>query len=177
MTNIIFLGGIHGSGKNFILQHANFQNNITHLTASEVLKWKDFSENPNDKKVSSISNTQNLLISNLKKIITNDGFYILDGHFVLLNKDGQIERIPETTFSEINPKALIIKTASPNSILERLKQRDNCTWSTSLISDMQKEEIQYAKEISLKLNIKLYHIEDNQESLLSQIINSEFNNG
>ena len=38
MTNIIFLGGIHGSGKNFILQHANFQNNITHLTASEVLK-------------------------------------------------------------------------------------------------------------------------------------------
>ena len=72
---------------------------------------------------------------------------------------------------------MIIKTATPNSILERLKQRDNCTWSTSLISDMQKEEIQYAKEISLKLNIKLYHIEDNQESLLSQIINSEFNNG
>ena len=128
MKNIIFFAGIHGVGKNFMLNNVKFSQPINHLSASEVLKWKEINDNPNDKKVSSISKTQDLLVTNLRKIIQDDQYYILDGHFTLLNKDGKIERIPENTFFQINPRAVIVKIADPTIVCERLKKRDNKEW-------------------------------------------------
>lgn len=177
MKNIIFLAGIHGVGKNFMLDKIKFSKPIIHLSASEVLKWNKISENPSDKKVSSISSTQNLLIENLKKIVKNKQYYLLDGHLTLLNKAGKIERIPEDTFFKINPISIIVKTAEPKSIYERLKQRDNREWEINKIISMQNEEIKYAKEIALKLDIPFYQIGDNQEDFLISIINSELQNG
>ena len=177
MKNIIFFAGIHGVGKNFILNNVRFSKPITHLTASDVLKWKEISDNPDDKKVVSISDTQDILITNLQKIVKDNQYYILDGHLILLNKNGKIERIPEETFFKINPKVLIVKTAEPTDIQQRLRQRDNKEWDISNITLMQEEEIAYAREIALKLDIPFYQIEDNQEDLLISIINSELQNG
>lgn len=177
MKNIIFFAGIHGVGKNFILNNVRFSKPITHLAASDVLRWKEISDNPDDKKVVSISDTQDILITNLKKIIKDNQYYILDGHLTLLNKNGKIERIPEETFFKINPKVLIVKTAESTNIQKRLRQRDNKEWDINNITLMQEEEIAYAKEIALKLDIPFYQIEDNQEDLLISIINSELQNG
>lgn len=177
MENLIFFAGIHGVGKNFILEKATFSKPVVHLTASDVLKWKEISNDPDGKKVSSIPDTQNLLIKNLKKIIKNDLYYILDGHVTLLNKEGNIERIPEDTFLQINPKCLVIKTAEPVAVYERLKKRDNREWNIEKITLMQNEEIVYAKEIASKLSIPFYQIKDNQEELLISIINAELQNG
>lgn len=177
MKNIIFFAGIHGVGKNFILSNAKFSKPITHLTASEVLRWKEISDNPEDKKVVSISDTQDILITNLRKIVKDNQYYILDGHLTLLNKEGKIERIPEETFFKINPRILIVKTAEPTIIQNRLKQRDNKEWDIDDITLMQDEEITYAKDIASKLNIPFYQLGDNQEELLNSIINSELQNG
>lgn len=177
MENLFFLAGIHGVGKNFMLNKVKFLLPINHLSASEVLQWKEINDNSHDKKVSSISKTQDLLVTNLKKIVKNDRYYILDGHFTLLNKDGKIERIPENTFFQINPRAVIVKIADPAIIWERLKKRDNKDWNIDDIILMQNEEISYAKDIALKLNIPFYLLEDNQENLLISIINFELQNG
>lgn len=177
MKNIVFFAGIHGVGKNFILNNARFSKHITHLTASDVLKWKEISDNPDDKKVVSISDTQDALITNLKKIVKKNQYYILDGHLTLLNKEGKIERIPEETFFKINPRILIVKTAEPTIIQNRLKQRDNKEWDIDDITLMQDEEITYAKDIASKLNIPFYQLGDNQEELLNSIINLELQNG
>ena len=160
-----------------MLNRAKFSHPINHLTASEVLNWNEVSKNPNDKKVVSISNTQELLLHNLKKIIKEDESYLLDGHLTLLNKDEKIERIPQETFIQINPKVLIVKTANPNLILKRLKERDNAVWNLDKIIQMQHEEITYAQEISSVLGIKLYILDDNQEDKLCEIVNSELKNG
>ncbi len=176
MKNIILIGGIHGVGKNFMLSRTKFLNPINHLTASEVLKWNKISKNPHDKKVVSISNTQALLLYNLKKIIQKDQIYLLDGHLTLLNKDGDVERIPQETVTQINPKALIIKTADPNIILKRLEERDNTIWTLDKITHMQQEEIKYAQELSSVLGINLYILDDNQEDKLCEIVNLELKN-
>lgn len=97
----------------------------------------------------------------------------MDGHLTLLNKNGEIERIPEETFFEINPKILIIKIADAKSIYERLKQRDNKEWDINKLIAMQNEELTYAKEIASKLAIPFYQINDGQEKELSSIINLE----
>ena len=44
MKNIIFIGGVHGVGKGNICQNIKLNLNIIHLTASEVLNWKDISD-------------------------------------------------------------------------------------------------------------------------------------
>lgn len=176
MQNIILIGGIHGVGKNFMLKRTKFLNPINHLTASEVLKWSEVSKNPHDKKVVSISNTQDLLLHNLKKIVKENETYLLDGHLTLLNKAGEVERIPQETIIQINPKALIVKTAHPAIILKRLEERDNTLWDLDKIIHMQQEELAYAKEMSSLLGINLYILEDDQEDKLGKINNFELEN-
>ena len=174
MKNLLFLGGVHGSGKNFLLENTASEIPVTFLTASEVLKWKKFNNFPDNKQVSSISQNQNILIKKLNTIIKPNKFYVLDGHFTLLNSLGNISRVPEDTFSQISPKALIIKTSAPQIICSRLQKRDNQNWDINLISEIQKQETAYAEELSEKLKIPLYKIEDGQNELLNKIIQREF---
>ena len=86
MRNIIFIGGVHGAGKNFLLESIKSDIPFIHLTASEVLKWKEISDNPDKKLVNAIKNTQNILVENLKKIEKNGQNYLIDEHFTLLKK-------------------------------------------------------------------------------------------
>ncbi|MDD4520158.1 MAG: ATP-binding protein [Alphaproteobacteria bacterium] len=171
--NLIFFGGIHGSGKNYLLDKIAAKINLEILTASDVLKWKEYSDNPESKFVKSILDTQDRLIINLSKIILPNIKYLLNGHFCLLNKNGNIERIPEETFIKMSPKSLYLKIADPSIILERLKCRDNKSWSLDLIKNMQIEENKYAQDLSKSLNIPLYIIKDNQEKVFFDLIKKD----
>lgn len=44
MKSIIFIGGVHGAGKNFLLESIKLDIPFIHLTASKVLKWKEISD-------------------------------------------------------------------------------------------------------------------------------------
>lgn len=176
MKNIIFMGGVHGSGKNFLVDSIKSGIPFIHLTASEVLKWKEISGNPDRKLVNSIANTQDILIKNLKKIVKKGQNYLLDGHFTLLNKSGEIEKVPMDTFIQIAPKALIVKVSAPDIILQRLKNRDNQIWDLDKISRMQKQELEYAQLIAIKLRVPFYQLENNQENILEDILQKEFVN-
>lgn len=81
MKSIIFIGGVHGAGKNFLLESIKLDIPFIHLTASKVLKWKEISDNPDKKLVHSITNTQDILVENLKKIVKDGQNYLLDGQF------------------------------------------------------------------------------------------------
>ena len=146
MRNIIFIGGIHGSGKGVICENIVENSNLIHLTASEVLKWHELSSQEN-KVVQDIKETQNRLISNLEAIIQPNHRYLLDGHYSLLNGQGMPEKVPVSTFKEISPSKLILIVADPEIIIERLKNRDFNNYSKKQISEFQQLEIEYAKEL------------------------------
>jgi len=146
MRNIIFIGGIHGSGKGVICENIVENSNLIHLTASEVLKWHELSSQAN-KVVQNIKETQNRLTSNLKAIIQPNHRYLLDGHYSLLNSQGIPEKVPISTFKEISPSKLILIIADPEIIIERLKNRDFNNYSKKQISEFQQLEIEYAKEL------------------------------
>lgn len=174
MKNLLFIGGVHGSGKNFLLNKITPSVPLKYLSASQILKWEEISETPKAKLVTSIDHTQDRLVRNLNLIVNPNEHYLLDGHFTLLNSLGNIEMIPEETFIKIDPRVFIVKIASPQIILARLQARDGISWSLDKISKMQDEEMAYSKELSEKLNIPLYIIKDNQEKILTEIINKEF---
>ena len=158
---IIFIGGIHGVGKGTICKTVAKKYELQHLTASEVLKWTEISMKEN-KKVENISSTQNRLIANLNQIVRPDESYLLDGHFTLLDSEGNPEFIPESTFEEINPISLMIVIGEPKTIQERLARRDSFKYEIDILKKMQEMEISHAEFISNKLSIPLIKIENNE---------------
>ena len=120
MNTIIFIGGIHGSGKGTVCNKIISEFNITHLTASEVLKWTEIKKQ-NEKVVENIIETQEKLIYNLNKIIKKDTYYLLDGHYCLINKNKEPEKIPLEFFKKIAPKKLILVVAPTTEIKIRLE--------------------------------------------------------
>lgn len=157
LNNIVFIGGIHGSGKGQICDFLTAKTELVHLTASQVIKWEELS--PQEEKiVRDISETQNRLITNLNSVIENGKSYLLDGHYCLLNKDGNPEKVPIQTFIDINPIKLILVYAEPIIIKERLEVRDSKKYDLSLITDFQNLELEFAKEISEMLAIPLLSV-------------------
>ena len=160
---IIFVGGVHAVGKGTVCKNLSQKLNLEHLSASQVLKWDELSDSKN-KKVQNFSTTQERLLTNLNRIIELDKKYLLDGHFTLLNSNGEPEKIDESTFAGIKPQSIILLTCEPKIIFERLKQRDNTKYNISILRKMQVMEIEHANYISKILDIPLFTVIDGDTS-------------
>lgn len=167
--NIIFVGGIHGVGKGTICKEISLNTGLTHLTASQVLKWEEIS-NSDNKLVKNITSTQNRLIIGLKNLIKKDKKYLLDGHFCLLNSDGIPNRIDEDTFDQINPKVIAIVIDDVKKITKRLKVRDGKIYDIKVLDELQQMEIEYAKYLSNKYSVPYIEIKDGNYTQLMEII-------
>lgn len=128
---------------------------MEYLSASELLKWKDIHEDGKNKKVKVIPDTQNRLILGLTNMVKKDKFFLLDGHYCLLNSDNEVVNIPLDTFEKINPISLNLILGDISEIKERLETRDNKLYDYSLLERLQNEELTYAKQLSKKLGITL----------------------
>lgn len=171
-NDIIFIGGIHGVGKGTLCKRIESELGIIHLSASEVLKWKDFNVDSSDKRVSDIDSTQDCLLKNLKGVITPGKTYLLDGHFCLLNKESKIEKVPEEVFIGINPKKIIVLSETPEIIAKRLYQRDGKRYETSLLEKMQNTEIEHAQYLSSLLDLEMFEVQSDSYNTLKEVINN-----
>lgn len=156
---IFFIGGIHGVGKGTICKKISDTININSITASSLLKWEEVPESVgHNKKVNDIPDTQNRLLYGINQL--NQGNYLVDGHFCLLNSNEKIVGVSFEIFNSMNPINLALLVQEPRLIAERLYLRDGLKYDTNLISEMQETEITHAKTISDKLKIQLFIIEN-----------------
>jgi adenylate kinase len=173
---IIFVGGIHGVGKGTICKELAQKFDFEHLSASKILNWNEISDLKN-KKVQHFGTTQDRLLTNLNRIIKPNKKYLLDGHFTLLNSNGEPEKIDESTFVGIQPESIILLTCEPKIIYERLKQRDSSFYELNILEKMQRLEIEHAKYISKQLYIPLFTvINGNTSSIFDHLNNYENTN-
>lgn len=149
---IIFVGGVHGVGKStFAAMTKSKCAQVNLLSCSQIINW----ENPAHKEVRNVCETQNNLLQNLPYFIDQDKNYILDGHFCLLTEQGGIERVPMDVFETISPSLIVVLKDEPSVICRRLNQRDLHNYSLELITDFQREEIKYAKEVADTIGVPL----------------------
>lgn len=167
---IVFLGGIHGTGKGFISDRLCHNLSMKYLSASGLIKWTEISTDAKNKAVDNIPNTQERLMTALKATCIENKNYLLDGHYCLLNSNQEPTKIEFEIFSEINPTILLIITAEPELIRERLANRDNRNYNISLIEEMQSVEKQYAEEISFKLKVPLYFVNEGNINEVTNLI-------
>lgn len=155
LSNIAFIGGIHGAGKSTACRQICNELKLLHLSASELIKWKEINEDSSNKNVKSVPETQERLIIGLTNTIEKDKYYLLDGHYCLLNSDNEIVNVPIETFKKINPISLNIITADISEIKSRLEKRDNKPYDFDLLENMQSSELSYAKQLSKTLGVTL----------------------
>lgn len=153
--NIAFIGGIHGVGKSTICQHICSNLNFEYFSASELIKWAEINEDPKNKLVQNIPETQNRLIVGLKNIVQKNKNYLLDGHYCLLNSNNEVVKVPLDTFKRINPFSLSLILGDISEIKQRLESRDNKPYDYHLLENLQSEELSYAKYVSKVLGISL----------------------
>jgi adenylate kinase len=170
--NIAFVGGIHGVGKGTICTAVSRQLKVAHLTASEILSWKDNSKIPQNKRVHDVSSNQDRLVLGLERIVHENEVYILDGHYCLFNSLGAVTTVPLETFRQINPGLMVVITGAPEDIAERLMKRDGVAYSAEELDLIQTEEIRHAIFVSNTLKIPFYSVENTSEAALYNIMST-----
>lgn len=162
MRNMIFIGGIHGVGKTFFSNNISKEYSIGNYSASELISKKKQELFSKDKKVDNIGENQDFLKESLEELVLGDKWFLLDGHFCLLNKDSTISRISEETFYGLSPKAIVVISDSIENISLRLKNRDNIIYDEELLRIFLNDELNYSRIIASNLNIP-YFVYDNSD--------------
>lgn len=158
--NIFFVAGIHGVGKSTICNKVAQRLNIFTSSSSQIIKeYKGKKITNSGKRVKNIDENQEALLLGLQKIEAKN--ILLDGHFVLMNAHGDIEKITESIFQKIRPTAIILLIDTPAEIAKRLESRDCIQYSEKILSQMQdleeRQAVQIAKLISasyLKIDLQ-----------------------
>ncbi|MBA2943927.1 AAA family ATPase [Paenibacillus sp. CGMCC 1.16610] len=150
---MLFIGGIHGVGKTYFCNKLSVYYSIEHYSASSLISEEKKELLAKDKRVDQIDRNQDLLLMALNRKVKLQERFLLDGHFCLLNKVGEISQIPFETFSALSPKGIIVLTDSIDTVSERLQARDGRSYEKSLLNSFQKDEVNYAETIASRLNV------------------------
>jgi adenylate kinase len=152
---MIFISGVHGSGKSYLCERIKATAGYPTYSASKLISERKQSGFAPDKLIPDIDDNQQYLLTAVRDLNSKGEFYLLDGHFCLLNTSGEITRIPQSTFTTLNPSALVLVTAEPETIAVRRRKRDGVAHNTDDIRRFQDEETAYASEIASLLDIPL----------------------
>lgn len=152
---LIFISGVHGSGKSYFCKKVKAELGIEVFSASLLIAESKQAGFSKDKLIPDIDENQKYLLLAIQKLNTAKSPYLLDGHFCLLDGQGSVTRIPKETFSALKPIAIVLLTEKSNVIAERRKQRDNIDHDVCKIEAFQSEETGYAIEIAEELGIPI----------------------
>lgn len=156
----IIVAGIHGVGKTTFTNKYMVPNGWNCYAASHIIK--NFSGAVNfDKKTNQkdILNNQEKLIIGMAEITEKVCDVCLDGHFTLLNSQGEITSIPSEVFHKLNPSGIILLEDSVANIQRKIHGRSGDLWESDLIELFQKEELSRAELFSSECGIPVLTID------------------
>lgn len=147
---MIFVAGIHGSGKTTFCSGLSKALGVCTYSASTLIKeWSKDQSWSEDKRARQIRENQSALISAVNAVKRHTPFFILDGHFVLLSSDGSATNIDSKVFDELQITGTILVQSTPEIVVERLNLRDRATWGIPQIVELMNAErgqaIKYCK--------------------------------
>lgn len=149
-----FVGGIHGVGKSTICRNVFNLAGYRCVTASSLIAEHGH-KTGHDKRVDRVSDNQAVLLHALSIARLKHDRLMLDGHFTLINGQGEIEPIDVEVFRAMKPKQLILIKGQPEKIAARLKERDKKKWKRTFVEKFQKEEEAHARRVAKDIGVPL----------------------
>lgn len=138
---IIFVAGINGVGKGQFFRR--LKDDIPFYSSTELIN--KYRENNG-------VNEDNALINSLSQL-NKDKIY-LSGHFCFVDCEYNIVRTPIERFKSLNIKKIIILYTEYEIIAMRLIHRSDRFYTSELIKEFQRKEMEYGIELANILNIE-----------------------
>lgn len=153
-SQMVFVGGVHGVGKSTICRDVFDTLGYECVTASSLISAYG-RETDHDKRVDHVEENQSLLLEALDKAKAKNGRLLLDGHYTLINGQGDIKPIDIEVFQAMRPNHLILIKGEPGLIAERLQSRDKKLWTKSFIAKFQEAEEAHARHVAKDIGVAL----------------------
>jgi adenylate kinase len=152
----IFVAGIHGVGKTFIASQAAPLLDMMHTSASKLIKEERASASwGTDKLVSDVDANQVALASAVLRHNQNGHRLLLDGHFVLKDKNSNFILLESPVFESLKFTGVVVIEEDVAVVLDRLKVRDNQNYLYDDVLRFMELEGNHAQKICETLNIPL----------------------
>ncbi len=152
----VFVAGVHGAGKTFATKPACQKLGLVHATASQLIKEeRDQTTWDAAKTVSDVDQNQAALISAARRIRESGVKLVLDGHFVLRREPGNHQRLPVEVFKALNCSSVLLIRSPVPVLLERLKARQDTSWSAAELTAFSNAEDAHGAEVAKTLGIPL----------------------
>lgn len=156
----VFVAGVHGVGKTHLASRIPASLGLTHTSASKLIKEERAMPTwGTDKRVSEVDANQAALSTAVSRH-NGAGFHLLlDGHFVLLNKEGDFQPLEVDVFRALNLKGVILLEATPETVALRIQDRDGRNADLRHIAGFLSAEHIQAQKICGALDIPLKILE------------------
>jgi adenylate kinase len=152
----VLVAGAHGAGKTFLAKPAAARLGFRYATASQLIReerghatWTE------TRQVTQIDENQIALTKAVARILSGDEKLILDGHLVLRSRPNEHQRIAESVFRDLRCRRIIILTAPAEVLLDRLRARNDQTWTAAELAAFSEAEIQHGERVAATLQIDL----------------------
>lgn len=153
---IIFVGGIHGSGKTTLCQRLASSLGAPHYSAGDLIRLGGVQQDERKKAVEDVPLNQRLLLEAVDRIRgSGTGTMLLDGHYTVVEKEDRVCAVAVEIFRALSPAVLLLVEAEPNVVARRLRERDHRTYELALIEKHGRAERAHANHISEMLRIPL----------------------
>lgn len=164
---MIFLAGVHGVGKSTLAEKIEGFG-IRCYRASEMIEAGADRKMPVNKEIGNIEENQKVLEQEMGRVLKKGGVTILEGHLCLIDDGGHIVKIPRSTFERLCPEAVWVLVDDAEVIAGRNSNKSSLLSSAEFVSEFQKQELAYGKEIADYLDIPFDRI-DSQEDGINKI--------
>lgn len=150
----VFLAGVHGVGKGFLGTPVAKSLEISHFTASQLIREeKGHASWGVDKLAGEIDDNQTALIRAVRRHYEMGQDILLDGHFVLRDSAGKLTKLAREVFSDLQLSGVVLLTEDPKIIANRLTNRDGTVTSLGAIAELAEAESSHAHEVCEALKI------------------------
>ncbi len=146
------IAGVYGAGKSTICKRLSLELNLKFFSASELIKSERGSVTwCENKKTDKIESNQQYLVNAVNKLKRVD--FLLDGHFCLLDGEGNIIKLNFNVINKLNLGAILLLKENAEVICKRLLTRDNKFWDEITLSELLHVEEEQASKFAIENNI------------------------
>jgi adenylate kinase len=152
----VFVAGIHGVGKTYLASRVASTIGMLRTSASKLIREERESANwSDDKRVSDVDGNQVALASAVRRYNATGTKLLLDGHFVLLDTDGQMTALEPHVFESLALSAVLLLETEPYSVMERIQGRDGLGISLEHVREFMHAERKQAEKVCAAIPLKL----------------------
>lgn len=170
------IAGVYGVGKSTICNKLSLELNLKFFSASELIKLEKgsvtWSEN---KKTDQIDSNQEYLVNAVNKLSGDD--FLLDGHFCLLDTEGNINKLNFNIINSLNLGAILLIKESAEIICNRLLIRDKKTWDKIIVSELLQVEEEQASNFARENNLPFKSIYSSDYLAIKNFVSNFYRKG